>query len=413
MSTQLKLRGGTTAQHSSFTGAAKEVTVDTDKKTLVVHDGSTAGGFPLMKESGSSSTGVWSLGANHIYKDASGNIGIGTSSPGGKLDVTGSSGTVRVESGGDSLAFLKNGLNYISAKGGSSGVLVFETGAAGERMRIASTGELLINTTDTTLYNNTSGYGVCFRTNASLDVLSTNDNCVILNRTGTDGPIEEFRKSGTIVGSISVTGSTTAYNTSSDYRLKENVAPIQNALNVVQQLKPVTYNWKVDGSNGQGFIAHELQAVVPECVTGEKDATRIEQYEIEPAKTVMVTRQRQKTIKVMAKQHKVDCIDGVYTACVHDVEIDQPVFEQHPLFNQDGSPVMDVNNPEQQAMIDVPVMEDYEAEEEIPAVIGEREVPAYQGIDTSFLVATLTSAIQELKAELDATKAEVEALKVQ
>jgi hypothetical protein len=78
--------------------------------------------------------------------------------------------------------------------------------------------------------------------------------------------------SGTAVGSITYTASATAYNTSSDYRLKENVAPMQNALDTVAQLNPVTYTWKADGSSGQGFIAHELQAVVPDCVTGEKDA---------------------------------------------------------------------------------------------------------------------------------------------
>ena len=70
MATQLKLRGGTTAQHASFTGAEKEVTVDTTKDTLVVHDGSTAGGFPLAKESsvdakaeadGSNATGTWDI----------------------------------------------------------------------------------------------------------------------------------------------------------------------------------------------------------------------------------------------------------------------------------------------------------------------------------------------------------------
>ena len=51
---------------------------------------------------------------------------------------------------------------------------------------------------------------------------------------------------------------------------------MQNALDVVAQLNPVTYTWKADGSDGQGFIAHELQAVVPECVTGEKDAVDAE-----------------------------------------------------------------------------------------------------------------------------------------
>jgi hypothetical protein len=138
-------------------------------------------------------------------------------------------------------------------------------------MRVSATGDVLINTTDNTLYNNTSGYGVCYRVNASFDVLSTNDICVILNRTGTDGTILEFRKAGTVVGSVSVTGSATAYNTASDYRLKENIAPMMGALDTVAKLKPVTYDWK-DGGSSQGFIAHELADVVPDAVTGEKDA---------------------------------------------------------------------------------------------------------------------------------------------
>ena len=81
MATQLKLRGGTTAQHASFTGAEKEVTVDTTKDTLVVHDGVTAGGIPLAKESaiagkantdGSNATGTWAI-------DISGNAATATS----------------------------------------------------------------------------------------------------------------------------------------------------------------------------------------------------------------------------------------------------------------------------------------------------------------------------------------------
>jgi hypothetical protein len=119
---------------------------------------------------------------------------------------------------------------------------------------------------------------------------------------------------GTTIGYINQNASNTvAYNTSSDYRLKENIQPMTGALATVAQLNPVTYNWKADGSAGQGFIAHELQAVVPDCVTGEKDAVDAE-----------------------------------------------------------GNPV-------------------------------------YQGIDTSFLVATLTAAIQELKAEVDSLKAQLEA----
>jgi hypothetical protein len=111
------------------------------------------------------------------------------------------------------------------------------------------------------------------------------------------------------VGSITTNGSATAYNTSSDYRLKNTIAPMTGALAKVALLKPCTYKWNADGSDGEGFIAHELAEVVPQCVTGEKDAV-----------------------------------------------------------NEDGS-------------------------------------IKPQGIDTSFLVATLTAAIQELKAEFDAYKA--------
>ena len=81
-----------------------------------------------------------------------------------------------------------------------------------------------------------------------------------------------FYRNNSLVGSITNTLSATAYNTSSDYRLKENVQPMTGALAKVAALKPCTYTWKVDGSSGQGFIAHELQAVVPDAVTGEKDA---------------------------------------------------------------------------------------------------------------------------------------------
>lgn len=74
------------------------------------------------------------------------------------------------------------------------------------------------------------------------------------------------------VGSIGLTSTATAYNTSSDYRLKDNATPMTGAWSKVKSLKPVTYTWKVNGEQGEGFIAHELQSVIPLAVTGEKDA---------------------------------------------------------------------------------------------------------------------------------------------
>lgn len=86
------------------------------------------------------------------------------------------------------------------------------------------------------------------------------------------------------VGTITVSGSATAYNTSSDHRLKEDVQPLADALELVAQIKPVNFRWKADGSEAQGFIAHELQEVVPQAVTGVKDA---EEYQLVDASKVV------------------------------------------------------------------------------------------------------------------------------
>tara|TARA_R110000803_G_scaffold85328_1_gene151663 strand:- start:105 stop:479 length:375 start_codon:yes stop_codon:yes gene_type:complete len=81
-----------------------------------------------------------------------------------------------------------------------------------------------------------------------------------------------FRTNSGAVGSITC-GSATAFNTSSDYRLKENVVYDWDATTRLKQLKPARFNWIADDTNTtiDGFLAHEAQAVVPECVTGTKD----------------------------------------------------------------------------------------------------------------------------------------------
>jgi hypothetical protein len=134
----------------------------------------------------------------------------------------------------------------------------FATGGS-ERARIDSSGNLLVGTTSTSKTTQgiqiTGSYFADFVRNAGND-------CQNFYNAGT----------GTLVGQIVVNASSTTYSTSSDYRLKEDVLPMTGALAKVAQLKPVTYKWKVDGSDGEGFIAHELAEVVPDAVTGEKDA---------------------------------------------------------------------------------------------------------------------------------------------
>lgn len=92
--------------------------------------------------------------------------------------------------------------------------------------------------------------------------------------------------STTEIGKIEVASGGTAINyaTSSDYRLKENVIPMTGALDKLALLKPVTYTWKRTGTQGQGFIAHELQEVFPDAVTGQKDGTVVEKvFEKDPS----------------------------------------------------------------------------------------------------------------------------------
>jgi hypothetical protein len=80
----------------------------------------------------------------------------------------------------------------------------------------------------------------------------------------------------TACGSISVGSSATSYNTSSDYRLKENVSDMGNAITRLKNLKPKRFNWISDENNEllDGFLAHEVDAVVPQAIHGEKDETK-------------------------------------------------------------------------------------------------------------------------------------------
>jgi hypothetical protein len=159
--------------------------------------------------------------------------------------------------------------------------IAFTEGGA-ESMRIDSSGNLLVATT-TQL-----GSGrICVDFNQS-----THQAITLRNTNAGNGAnyILFLNSSSNQAGLIGQTGATTvSYTTSSDYRLKENIVPMVGALDKVLQLKPVTYTWKQDGSDGQGFIAHEIQEIVPDCVVGEKDAVEtyidedgIEQTRIKP-----------------------------------------------------------------------------------------------------------------------------------
>lgn len=206
--------------------------------------------------------------------DASGRLGIGTASPAEKLHVVASTNgyglfvTDGTYSGGLIPSSSTGGLILYN---GVAQPLGFWTNNA-ERARIDSSGNLLVGTTGTDpIGANTTG--IVLRPTLSSTFATSGDEAIkVMRKTSTGNLVSFFYNGANFVGSISTGGTTTAYNTTSDYRLKENVAPMTGALAKVSALKPCTYTWKADGSSGQGFIAHELQAVVPDCVTGEKDA---------------------------------------------------------------------------------------------------------------------------------------------
>ena len=105
-----------------------------------------------------------------------------------------------------------------------------------------------------------------------------------VNRKGVDGTLIQFTNDQAGCGTISCSGTTTSYNTSSDYRLKENVVEITGALDRVNQLQPKRFNFISDADTTyDGFLAHEVQDIVPEAIHGEKDAVKEEEYEITPA----------------------------------------------------------------------------------------------------------------------------------
>jgi endosialidase-like protein len=124
----------------------------------------------------------------------------------------------------------------------------------------------------------TLGTGSLFSTNnvQVLRYVKTTDDCLVIVPTGLDtggGSAVLFRNvAGTIIGSISTTASATAFNTTSDRRLKVEIVALQEALAVITALRPVTFRWRADGAPGTGFVAEEVAQVVDGVTTGTPDA---------------------------------------------------------------------------------------------------------------------------------------------
>ena len=270
-------------------GVAKAITAGTTiTGTKLIPTGTSVTGNGMYLPA-TNSVGISTAGVNAVYIDASQNVGVGVTPSAWRtndkaIQVGGSTDYSNIVGAGAGITF---GNNFYRDSGGfkyknsyAAGRFDFDyTASGGFSWNIAASG--------------TAGNAITFTQAMTLDAsanllvgTTSNGNAVRFKvaANGTQSGAEFYQPSTASytsivfsnpnggVGSIATNGSATFYNTFSDYRLKNTVTPMTGALAKVAALKPVTYKWNVDGSDGQGFIAHELQEIIDGCVTGEKDA---------------------------------------------------------------------------------------------------------------------------------------------
>ena len=238
-------------------------------------------------------------GSDVVTIDSSGDVGIGDTSPDAPLHVhrAGSNGAVTemvrlstaAQNDGSGIkvdfrtAHTNGILEFVDGSGSFDGAFVFKTanGSAlatpAERMRIDGSGNINLSSNILDIDASTnSATGVGIGSNGVIHCATADGvtNYVAQKISGSGTETAFFCMYGSSgVGSIQYTSSSTSFNTSSDYRLKENVDYTFDATSRLKQLKPARFNFKVDADTTvDGFLAHEVSNIVPEAVSGEKDA---------------------------------------------------------------------------------------------------------------------------------------------
>ena len=419
-SATLQVEGTTNGLQSVFGLDSSGLKISTFQKT-----GNDAGVILDAQESSNGTLTFATTGTERMRIDSSGNVGIGVISmvnplhvgvtpntasktsgsafDGGALRLDGSFGSADAEVGilAGQNDGLSSGIGFSRQSSSDWGTqikfythspAITTTDELTERMRIDSSGNLLVGKTSS---NGTTVGGEIRATGLGLFTAS-GTNSLQVRRLLNDGDSVEFYKDTGKVGSISVSGSSTAYNTSSDYRLKTDAQPMTGASDRVLALNPVNFKWIADGTRVDGFLAHEAQAVVPEAVTGTKDAMMDEEYQVSAATGDIYTagseagfNELSAAIEASPAYYDVDGniikAEVIAKAAVHEAydAVEEVIHSA------------DVEQPE--------TLEDGKQwRETTPAVMGTRSVPDIQGIDQSKLVPLLVASLQEALARITA-----------
>jgi len=253
-----------------YTAANGDNTSNPVKRTTIGNDG-------VLTQNGALRLGTGTNAANAVSDDFI--IDPGVSSVGMTIFSSGQ-GTINFADGdGDANAQTVGGITYTH----SDNTLIFTAGNT-NTANVKATGVSITGTTEIT---GNAGIGTTTQTGVRLIVdapehafkavsNSTGFASIIADNTGSSGTrfFQSFRISNTEVGKITSTGSATVYATTSDYRLKENLEYTWDAITRLKQLKPVRFNFIADETNTlvDGFLAHEVENIVPEAISGEKDA---------------------------------------------------------------------------------------------------------------------------------------------
>ena len=324
---------------------------------------------------------------------------------------------------------------------GSAYANLYETDNGAHKFKVAAAGaaDSAINWTTALTIDNSGNVLVGTASLAAIDNTPTvngiglRGNGSIMSSVTSGGNAVEFRTvSNGVAGTINCSGTSTSYNTSSDYRLKTDVQPMTGATATLKQLKPVNFEWIADGTRVDGFLAHELGEVIPAAATGTHNGMKDEEYQATPAtgdvytaaivevttesqvmetvetgsyvnlagETIVETEERGVTTDLVETIVQREDVDGVSTEVEVQVTTKVPTMETVITVPAVAEVIhsADVEQPE--------TLEEGQAWRETTAqVMATRSVPDMQGIDQAKVVPLLVATLQEALARIEALEA--------